>query len=577
MIDPTTGNDIEAQNLAKAIRQRESGGNFNAVGDAGTSHGGYQFQKNTWKQYAKEVLGDENAEMTPQNQNAVAYGKIKKWKDGGKSAAEIAAMWNAGENIGDRWMTNKGKTTINGKVLTYDTPQYVKDVTDLYQQFKSQTPQQTTQTQPQIEKKFADKTRTEIFNEDINKRGEQLSRGVESLIGGEAKTGQSRISGLIQTVGAGAGALGDVTSAALRLIPGVKQLEGAIGTGIENLAQTEAGKSILKSMKEFADEHPELAKDIGAGFDIATAIPILKGLSVVKNLAYDGASMALKNQAEKTFNSEIGRIVGSTQKGTNLLRRNPEVASSLIKEGIIPDIKDGKFNVAKVYNDNVAKLNQLSQKVKSTLKNDVETRVANENVEILDKVIKGYVDRNGKTIPGFPNSKLTPNQILGIAEDFTPKNAKLWDKFKVGAASIEEIDTLRSELDRAVRTVYTSMNKAPFDKEVGAALAGSMRDFIQTFKPETQDLFKQMESIYNAQEVLKLINGKTLRPSSIFGTVENITKDVPVASYIGKKIGSKGPETTIGILKRTGKNTTTRTSKKQLKKLPGLFTGMINQ
>ena len=108
-----TGNDIEAENLAKAIRQRESGGDFNAVGDAGTSKGGYQFQAGTWKQYAKEVLGDENAQMTPENQNAVAYGKIKGWKDKGKNAAEIAAMWNAGERIGDRWKTNKGKTEVN--------------------------------------------------------------------------------------------------------------------------------------------------------------------------------------------------------------------------------------------------------------------------------------------------------------------------------------------------------------------------------------------------------------------------------------------------------------------------------
>lgn len=139
-IDPKTGNDLAAQNLAKAIRQRESKGDFNAVGDAGTSHGGYQFQSGTWKTYAKDVLGDSNAEMTPSNQNAVAYGKIKKWKDDGKSAAEIAAMWNAGEAIGDKWTTHIGDTKINGKVIHYDTPQYVKDVTDLYQQYKGQQP-----------------------------------------------------------------------------------------------------------------------------------------------------------------------------------------------------------------------------------------------------------------------------------------------------------------------------------------------------------------------------------------------------------------------------------------------------
>ena len=88
--------DQDVINLAKAIRQRESGGNFGAVGDAGTSKGGYQWQPETWKAHAKMILGDEKAPMTPDNQNAVAYGVIKKDKDAGLNPAQIAAKWNSG-------------------------------------------------------------------------------------------------------------------------------------------------------------------------------------------------------------------------------------------------------------------------------------------------------------------------------------------------------------------------------------------------------------------------------------------------------------------------------------------------
>lgn len=126
--------DQDVINLAKAIRQRESQGNFNAVGDAGTSKGGYQWQPNTWKEHAKKVLGNPDAEMTPDNQNAVAYGVIKGWKDQGLNPAQIAAKWNSGQ--ADGWETKVGTTTINGKKIRYDVPAYVKEVTDTYHTLK---------------------------------------------------------------------------------------------------------------------------------------------------------------------------------------------------------------------------------------------------------------------------------------------------------------------------------------------------------------------------------------------------------------------------------------------------------
>lgn len=126
--------DQDVINLAKAIRQKESGGNFDAVGDNGTSRGAYQWQESTWKQHAKEVLGDENAQMTPSNQNAVAYAVMKKDKDNGLNPAQIAAKWNSGSPY--NW---ENKIGYNSRVgVNYNVPKYVKDVTDLYQQMKSQ-------------------------------------------------------------------------------------------------------------------------------------------------------------------------------------------------------------------------------------------------------------------------------------------------------------------------------------------------------------------------------------------------------------------------------------------------------
>lgn len=140
--------NTQAKNMTKAIFKRESGMDYNAVGDAGTSKGAGQWQPNTWKAHAKDVLGDENAPMTEANQNVVAQGTIRKLIKEGKNAAQIAAIWNSGSD--KNWENKVGTTTINGQRIEYNVPKYVKDVTDIYQQYKAQTPNPTQeQSQPE--------------------------------------------------------------------------------------------------------------------------------------------------------------------------------------------------------------------------------------------------------------------------------------------------------------------------------------------------------------------------------------------------------------------------------------------
>lgn len=127
---------VQARNLTKAIFHHESGGDFGAVGDNGTSHGAGQWQQATWKAQAADVLGDANSEMTPDNQSVVAQGTIRKLIKQGKNAAQIAAIWNSGSD--DGWETKVGVNRINGKDIEYNVPRYVKSVTDTYQQYKAQ-------------------------------------------------------------------------------------------------------------------------------------------------------------------------------------------------------------------------------------------------------------------------------------------------------------------------------------------------------------------------------------------------------------------------------------------------------
>lgn len=136
--------DPVAQTLTHAIAMQEGGGKLldytHPSGDmpnapAGTAGGRYQFMPNTWKAYAGEVLKDPNAPMTPENQNKVAYTKIKGFLDSGKTPAQAASMWNAGEGAPDAW--KPGTVQKVG-----DTPTYVKNVQKYAQQLSSAPTQQ---------------------------------------------------------------------------------------------------------------------------------------------------------------------------------------------------------------------------------------------------------------------------------------------------------------------------------------------------------------------------------------------------------------------------------------------------
>lgn len=110
---PTDSSQLDPKVLKvmHALRTVESSGSkdpYNAVGDNGESHGAYQFNKGNFKSWAGQYLGDENAPMTPDNQNKVMYLRIKKQKDVEKlSPDEIAAIHNgASKDSSGRYIYN---------------------------------------------------------------------------------------------------------------------------------------------------------------------------------------------------------------------------------------------------------------------------------------------------------------------------------------------------------------------------------------------------------------------------------------------------------------------------------------
>jgi len=152
--------------LARAIRQQESsGGKFN-VGDHGTSKGSFMFQKGTWEDYSKKVLG-KVVPMTPVTEKIVATGILyDRVYNKGYDLKRAAASWNApAPAASNTWQNWKGVSERNGKKIAYDTPGYVEKVMAHYGNF-SKEPTPVTPQAP-VEPKYG-------FNQETE--SEQMSR-----------------------------------------------------------------------------------------------------------------------------------------------------------------------------------------------------------------------------------------------------------------------------------------------------------------------------------------------------------------------------------------------------------------
>lgn len=114
-----------AQDITNAIKQIESGGNYQAQGASGEI-GAYQFMPSTWSQWSQEYLqaqgkAPQSLNPTPANQDAVAKSKISQWQAQGLTPQQIFAKWNSGSETG--W---ENKIGTNEQGVAYNVPDFVQ-------------------------------------------------------------------------------------------------------------------------------------------------------------------------------------------------------------------------------------------------------------------------------------------------------------------------------------------------------------------------------------------------------------------------------------------------------------------
>ncbi len=530
-MDNQTQYDPQIVSMVRAIKMQESGNNYNAPKEkAGQSLGGaYQYQAPTWKQYAREILGDENAPFTPENQDKVTYGKVKQWKDQGLQPMDIAHNWNPGDPTYPQKVVNNLKSIVRG------SKQYSS---------KTQTPGQTNiESQQELPPPSTDSsgyiTQT------------QLPQGTGIAIP-EIKSSQN-------LTGVGIGALGQ---AAQGIAGGITGGIKSLGSGVLGLASLpgEAGRFLAEKIT--GKNAPSGIKTIG---DVAKETGI-SGALEAKNAAEAGGGTAM----------ELAQLLGGSGEIKGLIKNIPKLALPAIEKDIAPALTKkvaeigakgregltkstilGKIapsldnetkEIAKVIYDkvpNFTRMNTYTDKLNAT-----KTAVYNMSDE-LKKAVESSGE-NGiysfKQLESALKNTEVPFSLVGDSqkayENLIPK---AMDIARRNGGKISNLFNARKELDQFIENAVPNLYSSDRQTSLRVAirnLRGTFNDFIEKRVPSVgyKKSLKEQSRMFDAIE--------NLAPKAVkeIGTtrMERFGAAHPVVSGLIKKAAT-GAEYGLGI------------------------------
>lgn len=502
-VDPT----IKA--LASTIGQLETGSSspdaYTVKGQSG-EYGRYQMMPNTQKVYFKRYVGDANAAPTIENQNKAVYGFIQDKKSQGYNPAQIMSMWNAGEGSPDVYKQNH--RGVNSAGVAYDTTSYVQRGSQIYNEKKGQTQiagqQDASAPQLQPEQNLGQKL--------AGRLGDAGNAVSDALSGKEAAP---LISAPLQVAGAAAGAVGDTIGAGLNLIPGVKQAEDLVGKGVAGLANTGIGQRIVRGAQITAQEHPELAKDVGAGLNIAGLVGGGIGGTAVKDIAGQG----IKGVVEKGLASAGKGAAGDAVKGLlekSATKRIAASASELSQKELENNASRVLPSGALVPSNTESRAGELlaGRIGKNPVKN---LATVNEEIKTLGKGAETHLEQNSQPIANGEDFNAFNTVKTDSKKYMTPSEAKAYD---------EQVNVFQKILKgygkyttpnyyKALKEYETQVtSKLPKGKMALLAPEGTaklqaardvrkvVRDMIASKHPEFSDKMFDLASLYDAKDTM---------------------------------------------------------------------------
>jgi len=487
--------DPQAVSLAKAIRQTESGGDFKAKGKSG-EYGAYQFTEPTWNTYSKKYgISSRLQDATPEQQNQVAYSKIKEWKDKGYNPGQIASMWNAGEGEPEaytgKFSTGKPSRGVNSYGVNYDVPAYAKSVATAYQTLKqggnvgvdpaNPSSIASTQNENVVQQPTPEEPKKDLLQKVggvVNKifPGEQVGKAIGTLAGYIASPNKEQYDLSAPTplqVGA------DVAQGALMVGTGMPESSAGIGVFGKTIPTLKAASTVAGRIGQNAL--------IGSGFGLTNALK--EGKTDVKDIAKDTAT-----------GGTIGGVLGGVGEG---ISKVAEFLPKRLARSFIPGINDdttkyavekGLGSPATMLKDSETSINKLSAQLGEVLKSEKYANIHVDGKAILNQVAESFKD-----------SGMKPADIAATLKRVVPLKSNLVNKLMKGDITLKELHTLNSALGKnTFKTVFDDP-AVKAGKEVGANIYHQISKFIKTEAPETVTLFDDLSKELPLRKALEQV------------------------------------------------------------------------
>lgn len=528
--------DPKIKALTQAIRQTESGGNFQAVGKSG-EYGAYQYTPETWAIDSKKYLGTSVnlKSATPEQQNEVMYKKVADLKTQGYNIGQIASIHNAGAGEPNAYTGtfSNGKPSVgtNSFGAKYDVPTYAKNVATAYQNFKQQGAQDVPQvTQPDTTPSVGG------FVSNVFSSGAKVLGGLGEAVMHPLKTTENVLS----------------TAAG-----GVEKLFGVQNQdtqNFDNLVSTYGKKYGGSSIGEVVHNigHTLYTDPVGAALDLSV---VLDGAGAALGAAGEVADVSKATELAKTSDF-ISSTKGILDSGS------PEAIKALQTPGTLTKIADavktaadysnpikpvatavaGTFKGVSDLMDALPRriINNLLPQLKnsetidyatSNLKlGSVDSMLAksNQSLDLYDSSINSILthpdysaipvvgnDIIQKTLEEFPNSEYTPEIILAKIKSQIPGSAALVTKLEKGSLSLEEANTLRQAIDRVTYKSIIDSPEVKAGKELAQAFGNALRNEVKTLAPESVPIFTKYSKEINLNKALNKLSLKLSKNGAV--------------------------------------------------------------
>lgn len=517
--------DPQAVQLAQAIRQTESGGNFEAKGASG-EYGAYQFEPATWDLESPSVLG-ANVPLqssTPEQQNQVAYTKIKQLKDSGENVAQIASTWNAGDP--NAYAQNHVGTNSSG--VAYNTPAYAENVAKTYQEIKSGQPM-TSGAVNQTINGVEPKTDSSIPGMPT---WEKLMFGIPLVAGGIGLAIATGGASVPEEAAAGADALGatGILRKGANFIKGLASKPlSTIGSAFGIEGTIDEGKNILgigDNSQAQADETANASEQAGQTEENATQNASRANTEEQESIADEQRTQDQIKSAQNAQDA-LNQSLKQTPTGKVLSQNSAvqDAMKTMAQYGLMPDTSQGY--------DNYSQAQQKSNALKSELSEGVE-QILNEegkDASLSDVAKKAYENIE----------KYTPTHEQASAKAHVDKVLQSYNEnYGNGTGTISLGDMERGKREQGQAAGKWDSTKTSAQQHAYKAMNRGFRDTI-TDKTEHKDLYnramKEEQNLYNADKVMKHRNGKkSLEHKGVFrGILKSYGKYV--GTYIGDRMG----------------------------------------